>query len=66
MTVQSLRLDVKGGGNVEFLKEAIFMGQLYHRNVVTMHGVVVDSDPVIEWIGPLNQLCLARPLVPSL
>ena len=46
VAVKSLRPDVKGGGKVEFLKEALIMGQFYHHNVVTMHGVVVDSDPV--------------------
>ena len=46
VAVKSLRQDVKGGGKAEFLKEALIMGQFYHRNVVIMHGVVVDSDPV--------------------
>ena len=46
MAVKSLRPDVEGAGKIEFLKEAVIMGQFYHRNVVTMLGVVVDSDPV--------------------
>ena len=46
VAVKSLRPDVKDGGKVEFLKEALIMGQFHHRNVVTMHGVVVDKDPV--------------------
>ena len=46
VAIKSLRPDVECGGKIEFLKEAAIMGQFYHRNVVTMLGVVVNSDPV--------------------
>ena len=31
---------------VKFLQEAAIMGQFKHHNVVTMHGVVTDGEPV--------------------
>ena len=32
---------------VKFLQEAAFMGQFKHPNVVEMHGVVTEGEPVI-------------------
>ena len=46
VAVKSLRTDVERDDRIAFLKEAIIMGQFFHRNVVTMFGVVVDCDPV--------------------
>ena len=48
VAVKMLRTDVHSDGKKEFLKEAVIMGQFYHHNVVTMHGVVANSDPVSE------------------
>ena len=31
---------------VKFLQEAAIMGQFKHHNVVTMHGVVTEGEPV--------------------
>ena len=31
---------------VKFLQEAAIMGQFKHHNVVTMHGVITDGEPV--------------------
>ena len=60
VAIKCLRPDVECGGKIEFLKEAAIMGQFYHRNVVTMLGVVVDSDPVsYTWNGCE---CLIQPL----
>ena len=31
---------------VRFLQEAAIMGQFKHPNVVTLHGVITDGEPV--------------------
>ena len=31
---------------IQFLQEAAIMGQFKHPNVITLHGVLLDSDPV--------------------
>ena len=35
---------------VKFLQEAAIMGQFKHHNVVTMHGVVTQGEPVSNLI----------------
>lgn len=46
MALKMLREDVGGQSKVDFLKEAIVVGQFYHAHVVTMFGVVDDAEPV--------------------
>ncbi len=46
MAVKTLREGAKKEERVKFLQEAAIMGQFKHQNVVTMHGVVTDGEPV--------------------
>ena len=41
---------------VKFLQEAAIMGQFKHHNVVTMHGVVTNGEPVssVFFCGDFN------------
>ena len=38
---------------IQFLQEAAIMGQFKHPNVITLHGVLLDCDPVRQ------RLCIA-------
>ena len=31
---------------IQFLQEAAIMGQFKHPNIITLHGVLLDRDPV--------------------
>ena len=31
---------------IQFLQEAAIMGQFKHHNIITLHGVLLESDPV--------------------
>ena len=35
---------------VKFLQEAAIMGQFKHPNVVKLHGVVIEDEPVIKCV----------------
>ena len=46
VAVKQLQLRATELDRVRFLQEAAIMGQFYHPNVVTLHGVVTKDDPV--------------------
>ena len=46
VAVKQLQLKATEMDRVRFLQEAAIMGQFYHPNVVTLHGVVTKDDPV--------------------
>ena len=46
VAVKQLQLGATELDRVRFLQEAAIMGQFYHPNVVTLHGVVIKDDPV--------------------
>ena len=48
VAVKQLQLEATELDRVRFLQEAAIMGQFYHPNVVTLHGVVTKDDPVIS------------------
>lgn len=51
VAVKQLQLKAIELDRVRFLQEAAIMGQFYHPNVVTLHGVVTKDDPV-SWPHP--------------
>ena len=46
VAVKTLKEGAKEEDRVKFLQEAAIMGQFKHPNVVTMHGVVKEGEPV--------------------
>ena len=46
VAVKQLQLKAAELDRVRFLQEAAIMGQFYHPNVITLHGVVTKDDPV--------------------
>ncbi|CAI7999056.1 Ephrin type-A receptor 3 [Geodia barretti] len=68
VAIKQLQLRAAELDRVRFLQEAAIMGQFYHPNVVTLHGVVTKDDPimiVLEFMsnGDLrNSLLKIRPL----
>ena len=42
---------------VKFLQEAAIMGQFRHPNVVTMHGVVTEGEPVSVYVRRNHMFC---------
>ena len=46
VAIKQLQLRAAELDRVRFLQEAAIMGQFYHPNVVTLHGVVTKDDPV--------------------
>ncbi len=51
VAVKTLKCDSNKEDKVKFLQEAAIMGQFKHPNVVTMHGVITDGEPVsIDYI----------------
>ena len=49
VAVKTLKEGSEKDDRVKFLQEAAIMGQFKHPNVVTMHGVVRDGEPVSSW-----------------
>ena len=41
---------------IQFLQEAAIMGQFKHPNVITLHGILLDHDPVRLYIVCLHLL----------
>ena len=41
---------------IQFLQEAAIMGQFKHPNVITLHGVLLDHDPVRQSVTCLYKL----------
>ena len=48
VAVKSLADDSTEDKRIQFLQEAAIMGQFKHPNVITLHGVLTDNDPVGE------------------
>ena len=46
VAVKSLADDSTEDKRIQFLQEAAIMGQFKHPNVITLHGVLTDNDPV--------------------
>ena len=46
VAVKTLNKGVDEGDKVKFLQEAAIMGQFKHPNVVKLHGVVTEEEPV--------------------
>ena len=46
VAVKSLADDSTEDKRIQFLQEAAIMGQFKHPNVLTLHGVLTDNDPV--------------------
>jgi len=46
VAIKTLKDGARTEDRVKFLQEAAIMGQFRHPNVVTMHGVVTDREPV--------------------
>jgi len=46
VAVKTLIEGAAADARVKFLQEAAIMGQFKHPNVVTMHGVVTEGEPV--------------------
>ena len=46
VAVKTLKEGAGEEDRVKFMQEAAIMGQFKHFNVVTMHGVVTDGEPV--------------------
>ena len=51
---------------IQFLREAAIMGQFKHPNVITLHGVLLERDPVSELIPAAcihhtNGYCIFKP-----
>ena len=46
VAVKTLKEGSDKEDRVKFLQEAAIMGQFKHPNVVTMHGVVTEGEPV--------------------
>ena len=46
VAVKTLKESSDEDDKVRFLQEAAIMGQFKHPNVVTMHGVVTEGEPV--------------------
>ena len=50
VAIKTLKNGSTKGDRIKFLQEAAIMGQFRHPNVVTMHGVVTDREPVsVGW-----------------
>ena len=46
VAVKSLADDSTEEKRIQFLQEAAIMGQFKHPNVITLHGVIMDQEPV--------------------
>ena len=46
VAVKSLADDSTEDKRIQFLQEAATMGQFKHPNVLTLHGVLTENDPV--------------------
>ena len=46
VAVKTLKKGASQEDRVKFLQEAAIMGQFSHSNVVTLYGVVTESEPV--------------------
>ena len=46
VAVKTLKEGANEEDRVKFLQEAAIMGQFRHHNIVTMYGVVTNSEPV--------------------
>ena len=46
VAIKTLKEGAKEEERVKFLQEAAIMGQFKHPNVVTIHGIVTDGEPV--------------------
>jgi ephrin-B len=46
IALKTLKTDSTDDDKVKFLQEAAIMAQFKHPNIVTLHGVVSDKEPV--------------------
>ena len=46
VALKTLKTDSTDEDKVKFLQEAAIMAQFKHPNIVTLHGVVSDKEPV--------------------
>ena len=51
--VKTLREDADEEDRVKLLQEGAILGQFFHPNVVKLHGIVKDPDPV-SWSSELH------------
>ena len=57
VAVKSLADGSTDATRIRFLQEAAIMRQFKHPNVITLHGVLLDSDPVRQ---KGNKQCIYR------
>lgn len=46
VAIKTLKSGASKQDRIKFLQEAAIMGQFRHPNIVKMHGVVTDGEPV--------------------
>ena len=46
VTVKSLAKDSNEDTRIQFLQEAVIVGQFKHPNVISLHGVLTGNDPM--------------------
>ena len=49
LALKTLKTGSTDDDKVKFLQEAAIMAQFRHPNIVTLHGVVSDKEPVSLW-----------------
>ena len=54
VAVKSLADDSTEDKRIQFLQEAAIMGQFKHPNVITLHGVLTENDPVSKVLTKCN------------
>lgn len=47
VAIKTLNANSHSDDKVRFLQEAVLMGQFDHLNVIKMHGLVIEQEPVI-------------------
>ena len=69
VALKTLKTDSTHEDKVKFLQEAAIMAQFKHPNIVTLHGVVSDKEPVsrpiviIIYISHVSQLGLTKSII---
>ena len=48
VAIKTLNANSHENDKVRFLQEAAIMGQFGHANVITMHGLVIEEEPVSD------------------
>ena len=69
VALKTLKTDSTREDKVKFLQEAAIMAQFKHPNIVTLHGVVSDKEPVsrpiiiIIYVSHASQLGLTKSII---